>query len=167
MFMITLADKGKKGKWATRKGERTVCKKQGGNQRAALVTSLRNFSSLSMGKPDHPHWGSAHLRLLMTQIMTSSIPQQAGESAKRSSSPTLPGKGSHPPLTAVSNSRIAKISESLPTLSLSVTCKNPPTHTKIFTTSTQMQLMRWIPHEVVTKSYVELATLMLVNSLEL
>lgn len=59
---------------------------------ATLVPSLR--------KPVYPHWGSAHLLLWMTQIMPSepSIPWLAGEAAGSSSSPTLPGKGSHPPL---------------------------------------------------------------------
>lgn len=56
-----------------------------------------------------------------------------------------------------------KNSESLPTLSLSVSCIKPPTHTKIFSTSAQIQLMGWNPHEAVQKSYADFATLLLLE----
>lgn len=138
-----------------------------GKSKGSCDTTPLNLSFLSVRKPDHPHWGCAHLLLLTTQITPSepSISQLAGEVAWSSSSPTLFGEGSHPPLwLQLSNRRNAKSSESLPALSLSVTCIKPPTHTKIFITSAQNQLMRCIPYEVVNKSYVDFATLL---SLEL
>lgn len=148
------------------RGENSLGEARGKSKGSCDITPL-NLSFLSVRKPDHPHWGSAHLLLLTTQITPSepSIPQLAGEAARSSSSPALFGKGSHPPLwLQLSNRRNAKSSESLPALSLSVTCIKPPTHTKIFTTSAQNQLMRCIPYEVVNKSHVDFATLL---SLEL